>query len=233
MTTRHCAGVGVVLIALALSVSPAIAQPQRSLCADCHFANLGGPSPRHLAGEAFAVLVTNKGLDSPVNPRSLPRTCGACHAGPFVAFQASRHYSVLREGDADAPTCSTCHGEVAANLLSPKALESQCNGCHGRGQKHARPEYAANARILLTEVRSTRAMLDHVKPLIARVKDTTLRTALQYDYDQAQVPLREVVHAAHAFVFEHIEDRLGVARDRADALSDRLANLGVKPSTPN
>jgi hypothetical protein len=76
-------------------------------------------------------------------------------------------------------------------------------------------------------------MLDHVKPLIARVKDTTLRTALQDDYDQAQVPLVEVVHAAHAFVFEHIEDRLGVARDRADALSDRLANLGVKPSTPN
>jgi len=260
MTMQWCAGVvGLVVLSLSLSATPAAAQQQGSLCADCHFANLGGPDPRHLADwdssphgrnnigcerchggnpttvESFLAhqaIVRGRGPDSPVNPRNLPRTCGVCHSGPFVEFQSSRHYLLLRNGDAEAPTCSTCHGEVAANLLSPKALESQCNACHGRGKKNARPEYAANARILLSQVRETRAMLDSVKPLIKRVKDEKLRASLEYDYDQAQVPLKEAVQAGHTFVFENLEERLLVARNRADVLSDRLANLGVKPSTP-
>lgn len=260
MTIRSCAGVvGLIVTSLVASTAPVAAQLQVSLCADCHFANLGGPAPRHLADwdlsphgrtavgcekchggnpatvESFLAhqaIVRGRDLDSPVNPRSLPRTCGECHSGPFVQFQSSKHYDLLRNGAKDTPTCSTCHGEVAAILLSPKGLETQCNECHGRGKKDARPEYAANARILLTQVRETRAMLDSVKPIIKRVKDEKLRASLQYDYDQAQVPLKEAADAGHTFVFANVEERLLVARNMADALSDRVANLGATSSTP-
>jgi hypothetical protein len=260
MTTRLCASrVGLVLLALALFAAPVAAQQERSLCADCHFANLGGPSPRHLADwessphgrnnigcerchggnsntvEAFPAhqaIVHGNGLDNPVNRRNLPRTCGGCHAGPFAEFQSSKHFTLLRNGDPDAPTCSTCHGEVAANLLSPKGLENQCNACHGRGKEHARPEYGANARLLLTQVRDARTILNYVKPLIERVKDEKLRTSLQADYGQAQVPLNEAIHAGHSFVFDNMQERLTVAIHRAEALSDRLANPGATPSSP-
>ena len=40
--------------------------------------------------------------------------------------------------------CEACHGDVAAMLLSPKALESHCNAGHGAKKKTARPEYATS-----------------------------------------------------------------------------------------
>lgn len=172
------------LAALLLTSVPASAQP--SLCADCHFANSGGPNPRHL-----------------------------------------HEWDLSAHGRASVG-CEACHGDVAAYLLSPKGLESECNSCHGRGKKQERLEYAANARILLQGTRDTRTLLDGARRLIARVKDKALRESLQYDYDQALVPLQEAAHAGHSFIFDKKEERLGVAMARAEALTDRLANLGVR-----
>jgi hypothetical protein len=227
----------------------ASAQPHRSLCADCHYANGGGPEPRHLSEwessahartnvgceachggkpdtvEPFLAhqpIVRGRGADSPLSAANLPRTCGRCHPDVYVEFKKSRHASLFGEGIHQGPTCSTCHSTVAGYLLSPKALESQCNACHGANTKTARPEYAANARLLLQGVRDVRALLDTAKPVIKRVKDSTMRTQLQNEYDQATVPLVEAVAAAHAFVFTNSEERLAVARARGEALLQRL-----------
>ena len=244
----------VTALAALLTIS-APASAQQSLCADCHFANAGGPNPIHLhewdlsahgrAGvgceachggnprtvESFLahqMIVRGHGLENPVNRRNLPATCGKCHSGPYTEFQSSRHYLLLRNGDPAAPSCSTCHGDVAAYLLSPKGLESECNGCHGRGKKQERAEYAPNARYLLQATRDTRALLDSARSLIKRVTDPKMRESLQYDYEQAAVPLQEAAHAGHSFVFDKVEERLGVAMARAEALADRLANLSVR-----
>ena len=103
------------------------------------------------------------------------------------------------------------------------------NACHGRGKKFERPECAANARVLLQGVRDTRELLNHVKPVIKRVKNPQLRASLQDEYDHAEGPLIEAVQAAHAFVFVNSEERLGVARARADALVERVSNLHTSP----
>ena len=239
-------------VACALAVPGlAAAQPQRSLCADCHYANFANVgAPRHLSEwessaharanigceachggnpttvESFLahqLIVRGRGSDSMVNPANLLRTCGRCHADVYVEFKKSRHAALMTEGESNGPSCSTCHGAVAATLLSPKALESQCNACHGAKKKTARPEYAANARLLLQNVHDVRGLLNTAKPIIKRVRDTSLRASLQNDYDQAGVPLAEAVSAAHAFVFTNSEERLGVARARAEALLERLA----------
>lgn len=229
----------------------AVAQMHPSLCADCHYANGGKPNPTHLqewdtsaherAGigcekchggnpntvESFLAhqsIVRGRGPETPVHPSRLPRTCGGCHSGPYAQFQKSRHAALLEQGHYNGPTCSTCHGNVAAYLLSPKALESECNSCHGRGKKAERPEYASDARALMQSVRDVRQLLNNARPIIKGTKDAALRTSLEYDYDQAQVPLTEAVHAGHAFVFTDARERLGVARARADALLERLAN---------
>jgi Cytochrome c554 and c-prime len=232
-------------------VSPiASAQPHRSLCADCHYANGGGPAPRHLSewessaharanvgceachgGKpdtvepflAHQAIVRGRGAASPLSAANLPRTCGRCHPDVYVEFKKSRHAALFGEGIYEGPTCSTCHSTVAGYLLSPKALESQCNACHGANKKTARPEYAANARLLLQGVRDVRELLNTAKPVIKRVKDSTMRTSLQNDYDQATVPLMEAVAAAHAFVFTNSEERLNVARARSEALLQKLA----------
>lgn len=134
------------LLVSALMAGTSQAQTTPSRCADCHFANPRSVSRWHLSewdhsahGRAsvgcekchggdpstFESFLAHQGIlsarnpASPVNRINLPKTCGACHPGPFAAFQKSRHYELLREGNPDTPTCVTCHGNVGAFLLSP------------------------------------------------------------------------------------------------------------------
>jgi hypothetical protein len=225
---------------------------QESSCADCHFANpQADPAPDHLfdwemsahgrnnvgcekchGGDAttFESFMAHRGVlssrnaASPTYRTNLPRTCGACHIGPFVEFQKSRHYALLEENDPNAPTCSTCHGPVAARLLSPRGLEQQCAGCHGPDDPMAERAFPTQGRFLLEDVTAIRTLLEPVPRLLRRVKDEARRRELEQDYEQAQVPLTEAVQAAHAFVFDRLEDRLSTARQRAETLLNELAN---------
>lgn len=230
---------------------------QRSTCADCHFANPDAPghlyewdrSPhgRNNVGcekchggdgttfeslQAHRVILNSNNPASPVNRRNLPATCGACHTGQFVAFQRSRHYALLQEGDPDGPTCSTCHSEVAAHLLSPSALEARCQKCHSEGRVGSHPEFPARAKALLESIREVRDMLDQAQPLIRRVQDRERRTRLEEEYRQAEVPLIEAIQAGHSFGFERLEERREVARSRGEALLERLANPQDASATP-
>jgi hypothetical protein len=242
---------GVFLYVLLWCPAVAVAQLHPSLCADCHYTNGGRPNPSHLhewdssaherAGvgcdachggnpntvESFLAhqsIVRGRGVDSPVHPRNLPRTCGRCHSGPLIAFQKSKHDALLLAGADDGPTCSTCHGTASGHLLNPKALERQCNACHGRGKKFERLEYAGSARMLQQGVRELRELLRTAAPMIRRVRDEKLRSDLQYAFNQAEVPLIEAVRDAHSFVFTASEERLGVARARANTLLEHIAN---------
>lgn len=230
----------------------AAAEAQQSRCADCHIANpQSDPYPEHLYDwemsahgrndvgcdrchggdpttfESFLAhkgILTSRNPASPTYPTNLPQTCGACHTGPFVQFQNSRHYQLLREGSTEGPTCSTCHGPVAARLLSPRRLQSQCQTCHGPEGVAPQPDFGPEARILLEQTQAIRDMLRPVPDLIRRIDDENRKRDLQEAYEQAQVPLTEAVYAGHAFVFENMQERLDRARARSEALLEELAN---------
>lgn len=231
-----------------LAAVPAAAQ---SRCADCHFANMQESFARHLSDwdlsahgrervgceschggdpttfepvRAHRDIVPMTSPASPVARANLPVTCGKCHTGPFVAFQKSRHYGLLRAGNTEGPTCSTCHGEVAAQLLSPKGLESRCANCHGPGKRQERAEYPGRGRLMQQGIRDAREQLRTAQSLIRRVDDESERADLEAAVQQAEVPLVEATHAGHAFVFDDLEERLALARERIAALLDRLAN---------
>jgi len=225
---------------------------QENRCADCHIANpQADPIPEHTYDwemsahgrsavgcekchdgdattfESFLAhrgILTSRNPASPIHRTNLPKTCGKCHIGPFVEFQKSRHYQILREGRGEGPTCSTCHGPVAARLLSPRSLEKRCDTCHGPDGIHPNSDYAPDGRILLQEVHAVRDLLATAPRLIGRVKDPARKKALEDAYEQAQVPLREAVSSAHAFVFEQMRERLKAAKERSEALLTELAN---------
>jgi Cytochrome c7 and related cytochrome c/Cytochrome c554 and c-prime len=225
---------------------------QDSRCADCHLANPDAPETGHLIDwersahgrggvgcdschggdpSTFDRLRAHLGVLGSRNPASLahrdnlPQTCGKCHPGPFVAFQKSRHFALLGEGDPAVPVCSTCHGEVAAQLLSPRALEARCQRCHREGGvAPAHAPLAARARELLEGVDQVRALLHQAHSSIRRIRDAERRARLEAELTQVAVPLHEAVEAGHAFVFDSLEDRLGLARRRAEALLDRVVN---------
>lgn len=189
-------------------------------CERCH-----GGNPN-----TFENFLAHKDMLPPISPASpanrvnLPRTCGTCHAGPFVAFQNSQHYKLLQAGDTRGPTCSTCHGEVGAHLLSPSSLSNQCSQCHGAGRPQARPGRAEDAKLLMGEARDVRAELKEAQSLIRRIKNQELRAKYEEQWRQAEVPLIEARNAGHEFVFDNLKERLERARQRTDALMTALAN---------
>lgn len=247
MTRLHVVFGGFITLLFTLAL-PSSAQNR---CADCHFANPAAPAPEHLqawdrsahsrkdigcekchGGDAttFESFQAHRGIlnstnpASPINRRNLPATCGTCHAGPFVAFQNSRHFALLREGNPDVPVCATCHGPVGARRPSPKALEAECRQCHGPKGIASRPELAEAARTLYEGINESRDLLNAAKSLISHVNDKARRAELEGLYEQAQVPLTQAVQAGHEFVYNNLRDRLATARQRIEALLGQLAN---------
>jgi hypothetical protein len=152
-----------------------LAQGQRSRCADCHSANLNAPNRRHLEdwersahgrsgvgrelchggdSSTFEPFLAHRGVLNSRNPaspthwRNPPQTCGSCHPEPYRAFQESHHHDMLAQGHDGVPGCASCHGNVAAQLLTPRGLYSQCSSCHGEGRSASRPEYPSRSEVV-------------------------------------------------------------------------------------
>jgi hypothetical protein len=224
---------------------------QSSRCADCHLTRPDLPGEAHAlewdrsphgrnnvgcekchGGDPTTVeaFLAHRDVVSPADPRSplsrrnIPTTCGACHIGPFVAFQDSRHFALLEMGDTRVPTCLTCHGTTDGRVLSARALESQCNACHGPGQRAARPGRASEARELYEGLTVVREQIKLAGNLIRRVSDPARRAELLDAQQQAEVPLTRAINAGHRFVYDDMETYRALAQQRAEALLARLAN---------
>ena len=189
-------------------------------CERCH----GGHPDTFEKMQAHRGMLHWGNAKSPVFRANLPRTCGGCHAAPFVEFQKSRHYALLQAGNRNVPTCATCHGEAGENRPSPKALESECRSCHRADRPGGHPEHPALGRTMLEGVRDARTQLKDARRLIERVSDKARRARLEQAAQQVDVPLTQATQAGHAFVYTNLEERLGVARQRLAALFDTLAN---------
>ena len=189
-------------------------------CNACH----GGQVGTYETFEAHQGILHSGNPASSVNRANLPQTCGSCHTGQFTAFQQSQHFQLLREGDRRGPTCSTCHGQVVANVLSPARLERQCAQCHGPDGIAPRPGRPEDVRLLLEGVSDTRASLDAARRLLDDVRDESRRRDLEDAYEQAEVPLIQAVRAGHEFVFDSLRERLATARARVARLLQELVN---------
>ena len=237
------------VVSLLAFATPASAQTSR--CADCHFAQKDIPASDHLfdwdrspharnnvgcdkchggnstvfeASLAHRGILNSSNSKSPVNRANLPATCGGCHVGPFVAFQDSRHYELLKSGDHNGPTCSTCHDAVAGQLLSPNALEKQCSRCHGAKEIAPRSERAKNARAMYEGLNAVRDQLKLASAMIKKVEDKQRRADLMNDYEQATVPMTRAINAGHKFVYTELDEYLTVAQDRVEKLMSKIAN---------
>lgn len=81
-----------------------------------------------------------KGSDAKasVNRANITTTCGKCHPEIAKQFDQSIHGKAVKRGSADAPVCTTCHGEhnilKATDPKSPIAprnvAEQVCGTCH-------------------------------------------------------------------------------------------------------
>lgn len=189
-------------------------------CVKCH----GGDPASSDASRAHRNIMRPGNVKSPLHPRNIAATCGSCHVGQFIAFQDSRHYQLLQSGSNRGPTCVTCHGEVDGSLLSPKALEGQCNRCHGPREQAPRADRARNARELYESLSVVRQEIKLANSLIKRINDRQRRDDLMTEIRQAEVPVTLAIVAGHKFVYDDLRASVAQAQTRVSALLSRLAN---------
>lgn len=73
-----------------------------------------------------------------VNRENIVSTCGTCHVGNAEDFQSGAHGVALQDGDADAPTCVTCHEPHQIQRVEAEQvlrINRTCGSCHDSRQK--------------------------------------------------------------------------------------------------
>jgi predicted CXXCH cytochrome family protein len=123
-------------------------------CTACHG---GDPSER-------ALPAAHHGLSGKLDKVATARLCGSCHSDPnrmrqyrlptdqLAEFRTSRHGELLLERrDADAPTCTDCHGthviyppDDARSRVYPTNIPGTCAGCHSDRQLMAKYHLPTN-----------------------------------------------------------------------------------------
>jgi hypothetical protein len=156
---------------------------------------------------------------SSVNRTALPETCGRCHVSEANAFSLSAHEELLSQGDATAPTCTSCHTSMASDVLSPGALEQQCLHCHGTDPQNR----AHLARRQLEAVVTLRTALRRARLEIAGIRNDDRRAGLTARWVDADRSLRGAVAGLHAFDQRRADDRLSDVRAQIDGLTVQLA----------
>ena len=71
---------------------------------------------------------------SPVSRSRVTETCGTCHQGISAEYSQGRHGSLLREGNAEVPTCVECHSAHDICYVHSEECGLQvvtgCGNCH-------------------------------------------------------------------------------------------------------
>lgn len=98
-----------------------------AVCTDCHSAHPKG---------------TNGSLLTLVTHAHLPATCGTCHPDVLTSYRDSIHGKAVAAGEAEAATCTDCHGDEHRILrpsdpeaqTAPQHVSQTCAKCHADAQ---------------------------------------------------------------------------------------------------
>jgi hypothetical protein len=93
-----------------------------AVCTDCHGSHL---------------ILDRRDPESKTNRERIPEVCGRCHVQIYNEYKVSIHGRALKEGKAESPTCTDCHGEHTLTMVSdPKGqvyvtnVAATCAKCH-------------------------------------------------------------------------------------------------------
>lgn len=197
----------------------------------CHACHGGDPLTTDLSA-AHAEILSSTNPASPVHAVNLPSTCGSCHVGPLLAFEESRHFGLLAEGDPWGPTCASCHGSVAAERPTPRAVEQLCTACHGLDGPVPRPGRPARARAALARIVDARQTVVAMERIIGRLP-ADRRSVLDQSLSHIEQPLGEASDEFHRFVFDEVDAQLVEAHEQIDDLIDRLLTPDTAETSPS
>ena len=168
-------------------------------CQDCH----GGDASSYNKWVAHRGVESSHRSASRTHWRNLPATCGTCHATLYDSYASHQHFELLSGGDRRAPSCSTCHGEVAFS-----SFRIVCGSCHPSESDSAANPLAVRAGELMAMWRQTRELRRKVRNRIERIKDPARRHDLEEGFFIADASYQEAIDDGHGFRWDDWEGDL-------------------------
>lgn len=155
-------------------------------CDACH----GGDSAAKEAAAAHNGVAHSTDPQSRIYFDKIPESCGACHVSELEGFKQSGHYKELHSSG-KGPNCVTCHGSMAAQVMSPREMETVCTLCHRR------PTQAYAGLLTLQTADKLLKQLKGQLDLFAKQKtDVSAQTAT---YNQSKESYRQALQVWHTF----------------------------------
>jgi len=109
-------------------------------CATCHDAEAKSfpPSAHSVPSEPVCPTCHGSVHELTTAANLMPAKCAECHAHELREFDDSIHGQAVKKGDADAPKCVSCHGDIHAvkpasepdGKVARKNLADTCAQCH-------------------------------------------------------------------------------------------------------
>jgi hypothetical protein len=79
-------------------------------------------------------ILAPKNPKSRVNAANIPATCGSCHQGIELQYEAGIHGQLHQAGSDEAPVCTTCHTAHQISDVREASFQMKtaatCGGCH-------------------------------------------------------------------------------------------------------
>ena len=128
-------------------------------CSDCH----GGNPEASKKNTAHGGKGGTQKMQSAVNFRNIPETCGQCHDNILDSYHKSNHFRHLkiRKQEQQGPNCVTCHGSLNSVALNVNTVKQTCLICHNpKSGNH--PEIPEKAEWLLNKFLSIHRLFRYV-----------------------------------------------------------------------
>ena len=118
---------------------PHPAKVTKAQCASCHDQEVKEfvSSAHALLGEAACASCHGNVHELTTTEKLMPAKCNECHAEEVKALAGSVHGQAAKNGDPDAPKCTSCHGGIHAvkaseadSTIARRNLPNTCAKCH-------------------------------------------------------------------------------------------------------
>jgi hypothetical protein len=168
-------------------------------CVNCH----GGDSEAELADDAHIHMEFsgNRQAMNAARHLVLSQGCGNCHHRERESFRQSPHQRALEAGKL-AADCTTCHGVLGTESLTPTNIRDACSRCHGGTELGSAVVVALNLMENLRRVRTALTLPEpgeQFGPEKEREVETSLATALDtlHELDLNAVELPPLTEQPH------------------------------------
>jgi hypothetical protein len=196
-------------------------------CDACH----GGDPGAKTASEAHSSMKNKEDLNSSINFRNIPETCGKCHVEELAHFKNTMHFQRLRTEER-APSCTTCHKPHTFKVLKGAEIVPVCSVCHNPKDQIASVGVPKQAKEALDKQMEFQEEYIKAKNAVAQAKSAgkDVYSASQ-DIEKATSVMNNIPSLWHGFDINTFDEQIQNGIDWTKKAEYKVS--GAEPTVPS